>query len=210
MALHNMPQGSTGEDIKPRIEYDAKAGRWHRVDRTQGATGWVSDKFEMVTGTMFIADFANIEVGWISFSGTSGPDFRMVPNGQDVGPRPSDAHKAGFRLNVLLPKEEGPRTFASTAKAVINVIDELHTMAEAQGQPGMVPVMKIAGTRVIETKSPAGVNRNYAPLLEIVKWTTRPAALGAAKAAPVLTRATPQPAIVTAPAGAPIDDEIPF
>lgn len=220
MALHNMPQGASGADIKPRIEFDARAGRWSRVDRTQGTEGWQSDKTELAIGAMMIMDFATIEVGWIDFAGKSGPDFRMVANGQEVGAKPTDMHKAGFRLAILLPKEQEARTFASSAKAVIGVIDELHTQAEVLGQAGMVPVMRVTGTRLIETKGPQGINRNYAPLLDFAKWVPRPAALGAAPVvakpvvakpgAPALHRATPVQSLAAPVGGGPIDDEIPF
>jgi hypothetical protein len=195
-----LPSGSNGGgDIQPRIEYDAKAGRWHRVERSQNAAGeWVTDKFELDKGDMFVADFANIEVGWIAF--TPQPDFRMVRNGEDVGPKPGENYKAGFRLSVLLPKEDTFRHFASTARAVIGVVDDLHTKA-GEAPAGQVPVVKIAGTRTIETKTPQGTNRNYAPLLEIVKFVPRPAQLGGTAPAPV----APAPV-----AKAPIDDEVPF
>lgn len=212
MALMGLPSGSNGADIKPRIEYDAKAGKWHRVERSQNASGeYVTDKFEMDKGEMFVMDFANIEVGWIRFS--SQPDFQMVPNGQPVGPKPSDVHKVGFRVPILLPKEAIDRNFASTAKAVIGVIDDLHTKVSAEAKPGEVPVVKIAGTRIIETKTPQGTNRNYAPLLEIVKYVPRPAPLGDAPSMGA-TMAPPQPA--TPPAAKPepakqlVEDEVPF
>jgi hypothetical protein len=204
MALMGLPSGTNGGDIPPRIEYDAKAGRWHRVERSQNSAGeWVTDKFEMDKGDVFVMDTATVEVGWIAFSST-GPDFQMVPNGQKVPPKPSDAHKPGFRVKVLLPKEEQPRTFSSTAKSVIGVIDELHTKA-SEGPAGEVPVMKIAGTRMVETKGPAGTTRNYAPLLEITKYVARPAALGDAPSmgAPMVPSAPPATAAVTAPAPQP-------
>lgn len=216
MALMGLPSGSNGGDILARIQYDAKAGKWHRVDRTQNASGeWVSDMLELDKGDMFIMDMPTIEVGWIAFAST-GPDFQMVPNGHQVGPKPSEAHKAGFRVKVLLPKEDTPRTFASTAKAVIGVIDELHTKAAA-GPAGQVPVVKIAGTRMVETKGPQGTTRNYAPLLEIVKYVPRPAALGDAPSMGV-TMAPSAPAPAPQPAPAPkaepervlVDDEVPF
>lgn len=204
MALMGLPSGSAGGDIKPRIQYDAKAGKWHRVDRHQGASGeWINDMFEMDKGDMFLMDFTNIEVGWIAFLPT-GPDFQMVPNGTPVGPKPTEAHKPGFRISVVLPKEDTDRHFASTAKSVLGVIDELHTAAAANN--GQVPVVKIAGTRVIETKGPQGMTRNYAPLLEIVKYVPRPAALGGAGKVETPAKAEPPPK-TTAEA---IGDEMPF
>lgn len=214
MALIGLPSGSSGEDIKSRIEYDAKAGKWHRVERAQNASGeWVTDKFEMDKGEMFVMDIANIEVGWIRFS--SQPDFQMVPNGQQVGPKPSDVHKVGFRVPILLPRETVARNFASTAKSVIGVIDELHTKVSADAPAGHAPVVKIAGTRIIETKTPQGTNRNYAPLLEIVKYVPRPAPLGDAPSmgvtmAPSTPAPAPQPAPAVAPAKELVEDEVPF
>ncbi len=213
MALMGLPSGSAGGDILARIQYDAKAGKWHRVDRSQNASGdWVSDMLEMDKGDMFIMDMPSIEVGWIAFTAT-GPDFQMVPNGQQVGPKPTDQHKAGFRVHVLLPREEAPRTFAATAKSVIGVIDELHTKAGA-AKPGEVPVVKIAGTRMVETKGPAGTTRNYAPLLEIVKFVPKPGPLGGSTAA-APAPASPPPVVQPAPVaggstGAALDDAIPF
>jgi hypothetical protein len=205
MALMGLPQGSNDGDIKPRIEFDAKAGMWSRVDRSQDAAGmWNSAKTEMEKGGMFIMDLANIEVGWIAFGGGGAPDFRMVPNGTPVGPKPTDGHKAGFRVPVLLPREETARVFASTAKAAIGGMDEIHTLAEAapEFRAGQVPVVKIAGRKVIETKMPQGTLRNFAPMLEIAKWVDRPAVLGAAPA-PAKAAPAAQPAKE-------LEDSIPF
>lgn len=209
MALSGLPSGSNGEAFLDRIQYDAKAGRWHAVSRKQNASGaWVSDMIPMNDGEAFAIDMENIEVGWIAFAST-GPDFKMVPNGQNVGPKPSDQHKAGFRAKVLLRGETAPRYFASTAKAVLGVVDELHTLAAAT--PG-VPVVRIKGTRLVETKGPAGTTRNYAPLLEIVQHIPRPAALGgdgAAAPPPVAQPAAPPPP-PQSPTGAAIGDAMPF
>jgi hypothetical protein len=200
MGLMNMPGGNTTGEILARIQYDAKGGRWHRVDRRQEESGeWVSDMFDMEKGDVFVADLPNIEVGWIAFP-SSGPDFRMVPNGTPLPPQPSPDHKAGFRVRVLLPREEQPRTFASTAKSVVSVIDDLHTKTEAHAP--QVPVLKIVGTRIVEVKTPKGTTRNYAPLLEIVKFVDRPAALGGSAPAPV-AQAAPKTEKV-------LEDEIPF
>lgn len=214
MALMGINTGAEGAEFLDRLQYDAKAGKWHKVTRSQNASGdWVSDMLELDKGDMFVMDMANIEVGWIAFAAT-GPDFQMVPNGTQIGPRPSDAHKSGFRMKVMMPKEEAPRTFASTARSVIGVIDELHTKAAAT--PGQVPVVKITGTRVVETKGKAGTTRNYAPLLEIVKFVPRPAALGDAPSMGVTmapsapAKPAPQPAPAPAPAKELIEDEVPF
>jgi len=213
MALHGISTTNEHGDILDRLQYDAKAGKWHKVSRTQSAAGeWISDMIELKDGAMFVADLPNIEVGWIAFAST-GPDFQMVPNIEEIARehakrKPSDNHKWGFRVRVLLPKEEAPRTFASTAKNVAAVLDELHTKAEADAPAGQVPVLQITGTRVVETKGKMGTTRNYAPLLEIVKYVPRPAALGDAPAKPAAPPpASPQAATPTAKV---LEDEVPF
>jgi hypothetical protein len=211
MALMGINTTAEGGEILDRIQYDAKAGKWHRVTRSQNAAGeWISDMIEMDKGDVFVADLPAIEVGWIAFAST-GPDFQMVPNGTAVPSRPSDAHKPGFRMRVLLPKETAPRTFASTAKNVIGVIDELHTKAMQDAQAGQVPVLRILGTRVVETKGKMGTTRNYAPLLEIVKYVPRPAPLVAPAAAPQAAPPAPEPAAAAGGStGAMLNDEVPF
>lgn len=207
MALTGLPSGSNGESFLETIRYDAKAGAWHRADRTQDADGkWNTKLEEMAEGTTFAVDFENIEVGWIAFAAT-GPDFKMVMNGTDIGPRPTDQHKAGFRVKVLLRGEAAPRYFASTAKAVTAVIDDLHTQATAK--PG-VAVVRLKGRRMIETKGPAGTTRNYAPVLELVQNIARPLALGgtAEQAGVQMAPEPPPPPPVTTAAA--IDDEMPF
>lgn len=208
MALMGMNSGSAGGEILDRIQYDAKAGQWHRVDRSQNAAGeWISDMVEMDKGDMFIMDLPKIEVGWIAFAST-GPDFQMVPNGTALPVKPSENHKSGFRMRILLPKETAPRTFASTARNVIGVIDELHTKA-LEAPAGEVPVVKITGKRVVETKGKMGTTRNYAPLLEIVKFVPRPAPLAGGVAAAPTAAPAPQPVPQPSTAEA-IGDEMPF
>lgn len=208
MALTGLPAGNSGEAFLDSIRYDAKAGKWHRADRAQSAAGtWETSLVEMPDGTAFAADMENIEIGWIAFA-AAGPDFKMVANGQDIGTRPTDLHKAGFRLKVLLRGETAPRYFASTAKSVTGVIDELHTQATAK--PG-VAVLRIKGTKLIETKGPTGTTRNYAPVLEIVQHIARPVALGGTSNAPVSPpEPKPEPKPAPQPTAEVIGEDLPF
>jgi len=90
--------------------------------------------------------------------------------------------KQGFRLNIALPGSiagGGAREVSSTARAMIAVIDRLHTefLESNERSQGKLPVLKMNGTTVIETKGPKGVTRNYSPNLTIASWVDRPGTL---------------------------------
>ena len=98
----------------------------------------------------------------------------------------------------------GARELSSTAKALIGVIDRLHTEYSnaAERSEGKLPVLKMAGTTVVETKGPQGVTRNYSPNLQIAGWVDRPATLpkkGAPVAAAALTPSAAPPATGSTP-----------
>jgi hypothetical protein len=117
--------------------------------------------------------------------------------------------KQGFKINITLPSAlagGGPRELSSSAKALINVISDLHTKYSKapEKSEGKLPVLKMSGTTVVETKGPNGTTRNYAPNLSIASWVDRPASLpkngapvvAAPAAAPPATgsKAVPPPA----------------
>src|SRR5690606_30386892 len=121
-------------------------------------------------------DLENIEVGWINFETT--PEFRLVPLGQPLPPKPGDKFRQGFRTRIKLAKSIGGdvREFSHTAKAVLGAVDALHDayVAAPESRAGKLPVVKLAGTTPIKTKTPQGTTTNYAPVLEIVQWIDRP------------------------------------
>lgn len=181
MALGIQTESGNGGDFLPIIKYDAKAGRLFVVERTQGAQGWETQNHDItMSQPSFMIDFANIEVGWISF-GNGAPSFVMTKVGQPLAPRPSNDHKQGFRVRCYATTAwKGTREFAHTAKAVLGVIDALHTevMAAPETAQGKLPVVRLTNVKEVATQTPHGVNRNYAPVLEIVGWADRPADFG--------------------------------
>ena len=92
-----------GADFLPIVKFDARAGRFFRVDREDG----VSTPHDITRNFKAVFDFENLEVGWISFNAGSAPDFQMVPFGSAFGDRPSDNHKRGIRMAVKLSGECG-------------------------------------------------------------------------------------------------------
>lgn len=216
MGLGLTTGGGSGGDIQPYINYDAKAGRMFRVDRSQGSDGtWATDKVEITNTVQMVMDLANIRVGWINYT-TQGPVRKLVTLGKEaIPPRPDDknadgkpAFKQGFEVNLLLDKASGggvPRVFGSAAGCVIEAMDALHDAysGAAEAKAGKLPVVKIAGVQPVKS----GQSTNYKPTFAIVAWLDRPAAMaetasaapatppstGSTVVAPPIAAATPAP-----------------
>lgn len=210
MAL-GLNTSTSGADVIPHIRYDARAGRLFRADRAQAPDGrWETTLADITSPPpQMLMDLAQIEIGWLSYAGGT-PDLRMVPFGTPLPPQPSKEHRQGFRVRVYAPKLLGGlREFASSAKVVIAAMDALHSAHEAAAErgQGLVPVVCLAGTTPVTSKTPQGSSTNYAPVFRIEKWVPRPAELpigplpgaGPAAAMPTPGPATPA-ASVTPPA----------
>jgi hypothetical protein len=216
MAL-GLSTGTSGAEFIPHIRYDARAGRLFRADRAQGSDGrWQTSMVDISNPPpQFLMDLAQIEIGWLSYTGGT-PDLQMVPFGAALPPPPSKEHRQGFRVRVFAPKLLGGlREFASSAKVVISAMDALHSVYETASErsQGLVPVVSLAGTTPVTSKTPQGSSTNYAPVFRIEKWVARPAdlpfdaataATPAPEAAPSAPpRHVPPPAPVAPPAAAP-------
>jgi hypothetical protein len=158
-------------NFTPYAKYDARAGRWF----TKGADGDI----DITDGFTAVFDLETVEVGWMIFASGVAPVYVVQDIALGVPPKPPGDMKQGFKMNIALPSAiagGGVREVSSTAKSMIGVIDRLHT--EYSGAPeksqGKLPVVKMNGTTVVETKGPSGMTRNYAPNLQIVSWVARP------------------------------------
>lgn len=180
---------TNGGDFLDRIQYDAKAGRFFRIDRSQDAGGnWISNQTEIPLPTKLAMDIEEIEVGWMKFAG--GVDFKMAVFGQPMPPDPgvvgSDGkplYKQGFRVRVYT-KDMGVRHWNHSAKCVIGNMDALHSqyLAERDQHPGEVPIVVIAKTVPVTTGSGERKSTNYAPLMTIDRWIPLPDAMKAERA----------------------------
>lgn len=193
MGLGLQTNSSGGGEIIPRIQYDARAGRLHRIDRSQGADGWESTPTEIDFPAQMVFDMDTIEVGWILI-GNGAVDFKMVPLGESMPPKPTDQHKQGFRVRVYSQKLlAGVRIWNGTAKCVISAVDQLHNQYVEQ-QPsnrGKVPVVEWRKPIAIKSGSGANTSTNYQPVLTIVKWIDRPQDFAAPAAANTQPAAQP-------------------
>jgi hypothetical protein len=159
------------------VKYDARSGKFTRCDREQDDTGWVTKATDITDDFEAVFDLENVEVGWVCFTAGGAPDFRMVRLGDDIGERPSDKHREGFRVRVKLSNGAGDdvRELSSTAVALWNALDELHDeyLEDAKKHRNKLPVVSIAETKRVTTAA----GSNYAPVFEITKWVPRPADL---------------------------------
>lgn len=214
MALGLSSGGGNGE-IRPYIKYDARAGRMFRVEREQNGDGsYSSIDHDITNGCSFVADIANIKVGWVHYS-AQGPVKRFVTLGKepiparpdDKGPDGKPVFKQGFEITILLAKGCGggpAREFGSSAGCVIEAIDQVHDayLAAPEAKAGKLPIIAMIGAKAVRS----GQSSNYQPDFQISGWVDRPAALTEGAAQPAQAAAVaaqpPAPAAPVAPASA--------
>ena len=217
---------STGGEIIPIVKFDARAGRFFRIDRTDGVNNPVD-----ITGSFkAVMDFENIEVGFIHFPAGAAPEFRVAPIGQPMPEKPNGNFRQGIRMMLKLGKDSGGdvREIASTAKAMLGAFDSCHTeyLAGVKNNAGKLPVVALETVIPIVTngrndKGEAVKTTNYAPVFKIASWVERPADLvfspkNGGDVAPASVQAAPAAAAlppstgstqVSAPAAAPSSDD---
>lgn len=162
------------------VKCDARAGRFFRMDRIQDSGGnFVSEPVDITQSFKALADFANMEVGWMHFSAGVAPDFKLVPIGNELPARPSDKHKNGVRLMLKLAKECGGekpiRELAGTSKALLSGIEAVYAqyLAEKDKHEGKLPVIILEKTTPIKSGTGDKSSTNYHPTFKIVGWAPR-------------------------------------
>lgn len=200
MALGINTDSGSGADIIPIVKYDARAGRAVRVDRSNDGGGWSTEQVDITNGFKAVFDMENIETGWMNFNTGGAPSFHVVSLGRDAGPKPSENHRAGFRLMLKLAKESGGdvREFCSVAKVVIRGFDDLHNayLAGVASNAGKLPVVALKSSKPVVSGSGQTKSTNYQPVFEITGWVPRPADLifrprGNGATAPATAEVTP-------------------
>ena len=177
---------SNAGEIVPVLKFDARAGRFFRVDRSDGQNNPVdiTQKFKAVM------DFENVEVGYINFPAGAAPEFRMVPIGSPMPENPGGKFRQGIRMMLKLGKDCGGdiREIATTAKAVLNAFDTCHNeyLAGAKANRDKLPVVELdvddnGNKRIIPIETRGKDERgnpvkttNYAPVFKIASWVNRP------------------------------------
>ena len=172
---------SAGGNFTPIIKYDARAGRIFRVDREQSTDGFVANPIDITAIFKCVADFENIEVGWIDFPVGSAPSFVLTHMGQQIPPRPSAKHKNGIRMLVKLSKDCGGgnelvREIAGTSKAFLGGIEQVYAeyAREKAKYPGQLPVISLVSTTPMVSGQGQTKSTNYRPTFRIDGWKKRP------------------------------------
>jgi hypothetical protein len=209
MALGLSTESTSSEDFLGHVQYDARAGRFFRPDRTQNSAGeWETNKEEVTNGFTAVMDLENIQVGWILYNTAAAPSYHMVKLGDPMPARPSDKHKQGFLMELKLGKASGGdhRTFSHTAKVVLGPVDELHTAYETgkKENPGKLPVVSLEKTISVTSGSGDKKSTNYSPVFKIDRWVDRPAELGGAGG---VAKEEPKPEPKTEPKPVDSDEE---
>jgi hypothetical protein len=190
----------TGGQFRPRFQYDARAGRMSKVDRTADGVGIITIDVTM-QAPLFAWDIASIEIGWAQFQ-AGAVSFAMVPFGQPMPARPDRNHKAGFRSKVWDGRASHAHEFSATAGATVNAIEALwdKLVATPEAAAGKVPVIQLVNVEPVRS----GQSTNYAPVFELRQWIDRneqvfgPRTVAAPGAAPIVP-----PPVLVAPVAAP-------
>jgi len=183
---YEAPAG-TGDFI-PIIKYDAKAGRFFRVDRVEGINGWESQPVDITDEFKALADLENVEVGPINFNTGGAPSFLLARRDEVADPKnpvglpqaPDSNHKPGVRVMLKLSAACGGdkrvRELAQNSRAFLGAIDKVIQLylAEKDQHPGMLPVIALDG-KPVGVKSGSGTrsSTNYHPKFKIVQWAPR-------------------------------------
>jgi len=210
MALGFSTEASEGGNFLPICKFDCRAGRMFRRDRELGENIDV----DITKSFKAVIDLENIEVGWIDFDTGGAPSFALGPI-DNMPDKPSEKHKRGARFVVKLAKECGGdvREMASTAKAFLRGLDELHDafMAGAKKNPDKLPVVVLVDTVAVTTGEGSRKSTNYSPKFEIQSWVSRPADLKPQQraAAPETARSS-APSTGSTKVAAPVADDEDF
>ena len=177
---------SAGGDFLPIIKYDARAGRMFRIDRVNTGAGFDSTPVDITLQFRALADFENLETGWIDFQAGSAPSFVMVRLDDLDAKRvmfpvkPGPTHKSGVRFMVKLMKDiagdSQVREIAGTARTFLTGVEQVYTQykAERLQHAGQLPVLAMDGMPIpIKTGVGERSSTNYQPKFKIIGWASR-------------------------------------
>lgn len=175
----------TNGDFLPICKFDARAGRFFKVDKVLGAP---NQDVEIPNGTKFAVDFGSLEAGWCTFTG-QGPVRHMQPyiEGQPPIAQPPEKDAEGkpvfrpaFYVKLAGNAIDGVREWIGASAAVMNAMDDLYQLyiKAPEAASGQIPIVCIASVTTIKSGSGAKSSTNYGPVFRIEGWTPRPDILG--------------------------------
>jgi hypothetical protein len=186
-------------DYAEIVKFDARAGRLFRIDYNPDTREKTPTDITY-PAPKFAIDFGSLEVGYGHFSPT-GPDLRVVPEGQPLPEQPADKDDKGrlmfrpvFRARLFGKVLGGLREFASSANAVMETVDDLYQKfrASPEAHSGKIPIVEMTKTIPLTMGKGARQTTVYAPCFSILGWTDRVPEMGERTVPP------PKPHAVTA------------
>lgn len=173
--------GGGGGDIMPFVKYNAKAGKFFRVDRVQTASGWETTDVDITHNFAAVFDLEEIQVGFVYF-GPNGPQRAMAtymkapvpPRPVDVDDKGKPLYKGGFVVTIALAKDcgGGIREFSSSAQSVqdaMNALYDVFARDPANANRTAAPIVKLVTVQAEK----GSFGTNYRPVFEIVGWVDR-------------------------------------
>jgi hypothetical protein len=163
------------------LRYSARDGLWSTRD-------------DLIDMRSAVWDLGGTRTAWMAFMPGAPPDIVWDVNGK-AAPRPSKEHRRGFTVRLAI--DDVVYEFTSTGAGVIAAIVKLYDEYEKapESARGLLPVVQCSDPVQVETSFGTVLD----PVLELVDWVPRPAAL----------RRNAQPPAVPA-VRADLDDDIPF
>jgi hypothetical protein len=201
--------GGEGGEFTPVLKYDARAGRFFRVERVNTGNGFENDDVDITQTVKFLADFENVEVGYARFVAGQAPDFHLVPMGSQLPAKPSEQHNSVVRFMLKLAKECGGerpiREISGASKAFRGAIEAVYTqyLAEKSANPDKLPVLVCEKITPVKTGTGTQSSTNYHPTFKIVGWSERKDLVFVAKAVTPSQASQVLAATAAAPATAP-------
>jgi hypothetical protein len=204
----SMDTGSTGSD-GPWIAWSARG----TLDGTIPAKSfYLRDEagksvLDAFTAGGVVLDIETMKTGWQRSEGVVGqaPDWRWNPTITQMMPAPGDDYKKGFQIKCAIG---GGRTatWEQAGAAAWNAFAALVPALQQQPAPGMLPLVKLTGTKLQQFKRGSTVE----PILEVVKWVAKPDCLKEGAAAGIAVDPAPAAAPQPAPAAAPVPADAEF
>jgi hypothetical protein len=169
----------SGGDFLPIIKYDARAGRFFRVDRNDDGE---REPVDITEGFECVPDFEHAEKGWAHFQPGTAPDFALVSvEAKDLPPQPSKNHKHVVRMRLLLPSKlaegtERLREISVTAAAAIRGLEQIYDLwaAGRDNNPDKAAWVRLTSVKPVTSGGGGQKSTNYEPQFAIVKWVNSP------------------------------------
>jgi hypothetical protein len=210
-------------DYNERVKIDARSGRMIKI--TYNHDTQMKDQEDITfPSPRFAFDFGGLEVGYAHFDVT-GPEFRVVPEGQPLPQQPTEKDADGklkfrpvFRVSLFGKVLDGLREFSSSANVVLEAVDDLYQKFRdaPEAHNGQIPIVELTKTIPVVMGKGKRESTVYQPCFAIVGWTNRVPEMGP-RIVPIPKPRVAATAVATAPTSPPPprdddlnDDGIPF